>query len=125
MIRNIAEKYLLLGCGALVVWILFLSFIVFCFAKVCSRRRPRISPDNAHCGSSNSYNKYQHAQIPTISNGLSQNCDNVSLPREDQLELACPICFEIPLPPKKIYQCSQGHTICDECLNKLQGVYIY
>ncbi len=28
-------------------------------------------------------------------------------------DLKCPVCFEVP--EKEIYQCKNGHTICDEC----------
>lgn len=27
----------------------------------------------------------------------------------------CPICFEIPLPPMHIYQCTNGHIYCGKC----------
>ena len=37
-----------------------------------------------------------------------------------QNELCCPVCLDVPLPPKKIFQCSQGHTICDECLSRIE-----
>lgn len=30
----------------------------------------------------------------------------------------CPICFEIPLPPRKVYQCNNGHVYCSECKEK-------
>lgn len=30
----------------------------------------------------------------------------------------CPICFEIPLPPRKVYQCTNGHVYCGECKEK-------
>ena len=30
-------------------------------------------------------------------------------------EYECPICFEMPFAPKKVYQCSNGHVYCSEC----------
>ena len=27
----------------------------------------------------------------------------------------CPVCLEVAWPPVKIYQCMQGHIICDTC----------
>ena len=90
---------------------------------MCKKRRPsRITPD-VDCGN-NGMQPQIFPYISTISGDMSstQNCDNISLPPDDQMDLSCPICFEIPLPPKRIYQCSQGHTICDICLNKLQGI---
>lgn len=38
----------------------------------------------------------------------------------DSRHLECPICFEVPLPPKKIFQCEQGHIFCEACKN--QGI---
>jgi len=27
----------------------------------------------------------------------------------------CPVCYEALIPPKKIFQCSQGHFLCEKC----------
>ena len=35
------------------------------------------------------------------------------------LDKECPICFEEMLPPKKIFQCSQGHLLCEICFKKV------
>lgn len=32
----------------------------------------------------------------------------------------CPVCFDSLKAPKKIFQCSQGHYVCDLCLRKLK-----
>ena len=45
----------------------------------------------------------------------SQLCGQYNEP----VEVSCPVCFEVPLPPRKIFQCSQGHTLCDLCLSKI------
>ena len=29
------------------------------------------------------------------------------------------MCFELPIAPKEIYQCSQGHFLCNVCLKKI------
>ena len=31
--------------------------------------------------------------------------------------LECPVCMEEMKPPKKIFQCSNGHVICELCKN--------
>ena len=31
----------------------------------------------------------------------------------------CPICYEMMTPPKKIYQCAEGHLVCSECKPKI------
>jgi len=43
--------------------------------------------------------------------------------------LECPVCFELIWPPKKIFQCSKGHIICEMCItnaafDKVQVSYI-
>ena len=32
-------------------------------------------------------------------------------------EFECPVCLEVMAPPKKIFQCTNGHLICDSCKN--------
>ena len=29
--------------------------------------------------------------------------------------LDCPVCMEQMMPPKKIFQCSNGHAFCEQC----------
>ena len=36
-----------------------------------------------------------------------------------QLSRECPICFSEMLPPIKIFQCSEGHLICQNCFRKI------
>lgn len=31
------------------------------------------------------------------------------------LLLECPVCVEVMKPPRKIFQCSNGHIICEQC----------
>ena len=38
-----------------------------------------------------------------------------ALPRSTYSLLECPVCLEIAWPPKKIYQCREGHIVCDTC----------
>ena len=38
-----------------------------------------------------------------------------ALPRSAYSLLECPVCLEIAWPPKKIYQCREGHIVCDTC----------
>jgi len=37
------------------------------------------------------------------------------LPKSARNLLECPVCLELAWPPKKIYQCREGHIICEEC----------
>ena len=36
-----------------------------------------------------------------------------------ELNKECPICFEEMQPPTKIFQCSQGHLLCENCFQKV------
>ena len=36
-----------------------------------------------------------------------------------QREFECPICFEEMRPPTRIWQCVDGHAICEGCRSKL------
>ena len=37
------------------------------------------------------------------------------------LDKECPICFEEMLPPNKIFQCFQGHLLCENCFRKISS----
>jgi len=37
---------------------------------------------------------------------------------DDGIKNECPICFEVPLPPTHIYQCTNGHIYCGKCKRK-------
>merc|ERR1712190_99643 len=37
------------------------------------------------------------------------------LPKSARNLLECPVCLELAWPPKKIFQCREGHIICDTC----------
>ena len=34
-------------------------------------------------------------------------------------EFDCPICLERMKPPKKIFQCKNGHVLCETCIEKV------
>ena len=39
--------------------------------------------------------------------------------KEEDSSFECPICYEMMAPPKKIYQCLEGHLVCSECKPKI------
>ena len=46
--------------------------------------------------------------------------ERLNHPRENarlEKEFECPVCLEVMLPPKKIFQCVHGHLICEGCKN--------
>ena len=51
-------------------------------------------------------------------NGMNmseEKCDAEDL-KEVLSEFECPVCFEVMIPPKRIYSCSNDHYICSLCL---------
>ena len=34
---------------------------------------------------------------------------------KDQEQFACPVCMELLKPPSRIFQCSEGHILCENC----------
>ncbi len=40
---------------------------------------------------------------------------------QEEGETCCPICFEDFLPPRMIFSCRNGHSLCSECLDKLSA----
>jgi len=38
-----------------------------------------------------------------------------ALPRSAYKLLECPVCLELAWPPRKIFQCREGHIVCDTC----------
>ena len=34
-------------------------------------------------------------------------------------ELECPVCLEEMMPPRKIWMCQNGHSVCGECRPKV------
>ena len=48
------------------------------------------------------------------SDGASKNI-STKLPKTTYNLLECPVCLEIAWPPKKIFQCREGHIVCDTC----------
>merc|ERR1719189_1717825 len=72
--------------------------------------------DMAITGSINNLDSSRLYSGGTLQRGAnSQFCGQYN----ETVEVSCPVCFEVPLPPRKIFQCSQGHALCDLCLSKI------
>lgn len=48
-------------------------------------------------------------------NGNSSQAASRPFPKSTYNLLECPVCLEIAWPPKKIFQCREGHIVCDSC----------
>ena len=98
------------------------ALIFICAIQVCCcscgkkrRRNNRVLPDT--CPNSEVPEDFA-PRVPELPLSITENPLNSEL-QCYQTDLCCPVCLEVPLPPRKIYQCSQGHAICDECLGKI------
>merc|ERR1712083_1150386 len=114
-----------MGGAILIGFIMVVAFQV-CICSKCfkKRRNSRVLPESC------TEIPYMTAQLPnavpydvSISSASASNNFDHAAPscgqNNEPFEVSCPVCFEVPLPPRKIYQCSQGHTICDLCLSKI------
>ena len=52
-----------------------------------------------------------------MTNSQLQKLNHVSENPGLEKEFECPVCLEVMGPPKKIFQCVNGHLICDACKN--------
>lgn len=105
-----------------------IALIFICAIQVCCcscgktrRRQRRVLPDTCPSSEASPDEEFDfRPQIPSMT--VTENPYNNPLENqlEIQNELCCPVCLDVPLPPKKIFQCSQGHTICDECLSRIE-----
>jgi len=39
----------------------------------------------------------------------------ISKKQEDEDQFACPVCLELLVPPLRIFQCPEGHILCENC----------
>merc|ERR1712096_580362 len=49
---------------------------------------------------------------------LASSNDTAETMTNTKSELECPVCLEEMKPPRRIWQCSDGHAICDFCRKK-------
>merc|ERR1712018_867920 len=103
------------GVCALVA-LIFICAIQVCCCSCGRKRRNRVLPDT--CPNSEVPEDFaprvpEIAPYHLVENPMAETC-------YQDAELICPVCLEVPFPPRKIFQCSQGHTICDECLSKIE-----
>ena len=62
--------------------------------------------------------KQLEGDIATTNSQLERlNHSSASENAKLEKEFECPVCLEVMLPPKKIFQCANGHLICERCKN--------
>ena len=52
-----------------------------------------------------------------MTNSQLQQLNHVSENPGLEKEFECPVCLEVMAPPRRIFQCVNGHLICDSCKN--------
>lgn len=104
--------------GVLVLVLLLISVVTLIVSR--ARRSGRRRAQHTRC-------QLAIRQFDAISNSLAKDNGGYSedqsshgpppraLPRSTYSLLECPVCLEIAWPPKKIYQCREGHIVCDTC----------
>jgi len=107
-----------ISVGVVVAILLFISIITLIVSKIRRHRRRRTQHTrcqqairqfdamNRSLGQDNSGYSGE--------NGASSSLNRI-LPKSTYSLLECPVCLEIAWPPKKIFQCREGHIICDTC----------
>lgn len=59
-------------------------------------------------------------QLESVIAMTNSQLQKLSHPSENprlEKEFECPVCMEMMAPPKKIFQCTNGHLLCDSCKN--------
>merc|ERR1711874_604507 len=70
------------------------------------------------------FDKERNAHKAKVSS-LKSNIEHIKAKQKDmnpatdqtKKQLECPVCFELMKPPKQIWQCGSGHTLCEMCKN--------
>ncbi len=95
-------------------------------------KRNRPTRDPARCQGSAESNTSNGTIFQTVSSGNTGSLealarwigdDSFQTAGSDSAEMAvilssveCPVCYEAIWPPKKIFQCTKGHILCETCL---------
>eukprot|EP00091_Calanus_sinicus_P017637 TRINITY_DN38130_c0_g1_i1.p1 TRINITY_DN38130_c0_g1~~TRINITY_DN38130_c0_g1_i1.p1 ORF type:complete len:101 (-),score=19.74 TRINITY_DN38130_c0_g1_i1:69-371(-) len=49
--------------------------------------------------------------------GASSPEETLEEPMDPRAEFLCPICADMMSPPTRIWQCGEGHILCQDCRN--------
>ena len=83
--------------------------------------RERQNKMNANQNELNSISKQLEESKQLISRASKTMFTNMKrkFEKEDEVVPECPLCMGEMVPPKLIYQCSEGHLVCSECRPKV------
>jgi len=105
--------------GIVVSILLIISVLTLIVSKV--RRQSRRRSQHTRCQAAIRQFDAMNRSMAMDNSGYSPDSDGASknvstkLPKTTYNLLECPVCLEIAWPPKKIFQCREGHIVCDTC----------
>ena len=107
-----------ISVGVVVCILLIISVITLIVSRVRrkSRRRVQATRCQQAIRQFDAMNKnFGKDNSGYTSDGNSSQAASRPFPKSTYNLLECPVCLEIAWPPKKIFQCREGHIVCDSC----------
>ena len=106
-----------ISVGVVVSILLIISIVTLIVSKV--RRSSRRRTQHTRCQQAIREFESMTRNLAKDNSGFtgdgSGQSANPTLPPSTYSLLECPVCLEIAWPPKKIFQCREGHIVCDTC----------
>merc|ERR1719365_213353 len=58
-------------------------------------------------------------ELDSVISALFEELDEMKMKNQELEEvLKCPVCLDTCRPPLQIYQCHEGHIVCESCFSK-------
>lgn len=103
--------------GGLLAFLLIISVSTLIFSWHRRRARRRANHTRCQLAIRNMENQKSAAHDNdgfTSDSGANPGASK-QFPKSAKFLLECPVCLELAWPPKKIFQCKEGHIICEVC----------
>jgi len=107
-----------ISVGVVVSILLIISVITLIVSRV--RRKSRRRVQATRCQQAIRQFDAMNKNFGKDNTGYSSDANSSQsasrpFPKSTYNLLECPVCLEIAWPPKKIFQCREGHIVCDSC----------
>lgn len=107
-----------ISVGAVVCILLIISVITLIVSRI--RRKSRRRVQATRCQQAIRQFDAMNKNFGKDNSGFTSDVNNSQaasrpFPKSTYNLLECPVCLEIAWPPKKIFQCREGHIVCDSC----------
>ena len=104
--------------GVIVLVLLLISVLTLILGR--ARRTARRRAQHIRCQLAIRQFDARNNSLARDNGGFSQDQTSQppavrALPRSTYSLLECPVCLGLAWPPKKIFQCREGHIVCDTC----------